>query len=90
MYLMSLFITFSNSLTKENENSTSSEEDFVYPTSPNPLPDISLPVAQLANLRTDNAFMRSPSSPPAQHKFVLSPAFREDPEVKFLINLLYI
>ena len=84
-----LLITLSDSSTEESEDSTSSGEDFVYPTSPDPLPTISPPVAQFANLRMADAPMRSPS-PPAQHTFVLPPASGEDPEVNFLINLLHI
>jgi len=65
-----LLITLSDFSTEESEDSTSSGEDFLYPISPDPLPTISPPVAQFANLRTADAPMRSPSPPPAQHTFV--------------------
>jgi len=87
---MPSLITLSDSSSEVSDASSTSGEDFVYPTTPEPLPTISPPVAQLANLRTDDTPMRSPSPPPMQHTYVLPPATEEDPEVNFLINLLHI
>jgi len=85
-----MVINLSDSLSEVSASSSTTEEDFAYPITPEPLPTISPPTAQLANIRTVDAPMRSPSPPPAQHTYVLPPATNEDPEVNFLINLLHI
>ena len=83
-------ITISDSSSEVSESSSTTEEDFVYPTTPEPLPALSPPAAQLANLSTMDAPMGTLSPPPAQHTFILPPATDEDPEVNFLINLFHI
>jgi len=83
-------ITISDSSSEVSEILSTTEEDFVYPTTPKPLPALSPLTAQLANLSTVDAPMVMLSPPPTQHTFILPPATDKDPEVNFLINLLHI
>ena len=88
---MQSLLTISNDSSEMSDVSSSTPEDFQYPSSPTPLPRLSPPTMQFAKLRTADVVMMSPPPTPVpQHSYVEPPANDAEPEVHFLINLLHI
>jgi len=86
---MPSLLTVSDSSSEISDVSSTTEDDFQYPSSQLLLPKLSPPTEHFANLRTTDVAMTSPSpSPTPRHSYVSPPTTDEDPEVHFLINLL--
>jgi len=88
---MQSLLTISDDSSEMSDVLSSTHEDFQYPSSPTPLPQLSPPTMQFAKLRmVDVVMMSPPPTPVPQHSYVEPPANDTEPEVHFLINLLHI